>query len=78
MRYDLCNLNLSGRIVRIWFRKLNPYGVAIKDIVEKWLGESQDFTAESLVKYINSKLPGCALTEKEFQEMDPGKKRMRS
>lgn len=53
----------------IWFKQPNQFGAALNDVYEKWAGQTRDYTAGNLVKYINDKMPGCAYTDDQFNNL---------
>lgn len=76
MKYKKAFVDISIDPFSIWFRHLNPYGIKLQTIVEQWLKETEsDFTDLSLVNFINAKMPDCAMTEQQFDELDPKKKK---
>jgi len=76
MKYHKTKVDLSTGVFNIWFRNLNPYGVKIKPLIEEWLKKTEhDFTDLSLVNFINNALPDCAMTQQQFDELDPKKKK---
>ncbi len=70
---------LSGKPMSIWFRHPNVYGVSLIDVAAKWIEETEnDFSAESLVNYINEKMPNTAMTEDQFATIPDSRKRFRN
>lgn len=76
MKYHKATVDLSTGVFKIWFRNLNPYGAKLQPIIEEWLKNTEsDFTDLSLVNFINAALPDCAMTQQQFDELDPKKKK---
>ena len=60
----------NGDPIAIWFRQPNAFGQALEPVVEKWLLETEkDFSPQSLVNFINTAMPGCAMTDQEMRDL---------
>lgn len=51
----------------LWTKLGDAFGMSVSAAAEAWLKVSQDFSAESLVKFINESRPGYAMTEDHFE-----------
>ena len=75
-RFKRVELNLSGNVIALWYKTPNAFGININDVAEKWIEDTEkDFSAGALVKYINASMPGCAMTEQQFLELSPERKK---
>lgn len=69
-RWVLGTVTLTdGKIFKLW-TKFNEteIGRNLKTYATRWIASTQEFTVDSLVKFINYIQPGYAFTEEDFEK----------
>lgn len=68
-RWRLSVANLSdGKVLKVWCKLGDEFGANFYGAVINWAARTTAFTEQSLVDYINDKLPGHAYTEEAFEK----------
>lgn len=67
--WRLGQVDLSDGVkLMVWTKLGDQFGMNLYGAATNWIARTKEFTEQSLVDYINDKLPGFAYTQEAFEE----------